>query len=154
MNMNNKKIYPDNDTLTHIQSIRAERKNRSLTQGDLASMLGVGQRTVSGYERGKIYPLLHIYLRLAEIFKWDVKNNPNYIFYHSYRSRIKRLVRLKKKYAYSNFELSKKANVTEEMVRHVLDADNRASVSSFVAVMKVLAAEEELARVRSAILRR
>ena len=154
MNMTRKKLYLDEATLKNIRSIRTERERLQITQGELALMLGINRRTLSGYECGTSYPILSVYLKLSEIFMWNIKDNPNYIFYHEYHKRIDKLKRQKKKYAYSNLELGHRANIAEETVRHVMKKNKQASVSSFAQVMKILSEEEELACIRKELLRR
>lgn len=48
--------------------IKKERLNLKLTQKKLAKQLGISQKTVSSYERGKCIPPIDILKKLAETF--------------------------------------------------------------------------------------
>ncbi|MGN1314634.1 MAG: helix-turn-helix domain-containing protein [Lachnospiraceae bacterium] len=48
--------------------IKKERLNLNLTQKKLAKQLGISQKTVSSYERGKCIPPIDILKKLAETF--------------------------------------------------------------------------------------
>lgn len=49
--------------------IRTLRKNKNMTQEELGNLLNVKNNTVSGYEKGLVYPSIEALLKLAEIFK-------------------------------------------------------------------------------------
>ena len=50
-------------------NLRVLRKERGLTQSDLAKQLGVDQRTVSAWEKGICEPNFSILLKLCEFFE-------------------------------------------------------------------------------------
>lgn len=50
-------------------TLRGLRKNRSLSQASLASLLGLAQTTVSGYENGDRTPDLDTLCNIADFFQ-------------------------------------------------------------------------------------
>ena len=55
------------------ENLKNLRKSKNLTQGELAKVLGVDQRTVSAWEKGVCEPSFSILLKLCEIFEEDFK---------------------------------------------------------------------------------
>ena len=53
------------------ENLKNLRKSKNLTQGELAKVLGVDQRTVSAWEKGVCEPSFSILLKLCEIFEED-----------------------------------------------------------------------------------
>ena len=149
-----KRISRDEATLSHLRSLKSERQRLGLTQKRLSELLGLKLKAVRRYEYGESYPMLQTYLKLAEIFGWDVSMNPNYMFYCEFvQTHTNRMNRSKKRYAYSNRELSDETMMSEESVRLVIKKKSSASVSSFMAVTRVFAEEAELTKTRREILR-
>jgi len=59
--------------MTFGEKLRVKRKERGLRAEDLAAVMGVGERTLSNYERGVSHPQdRSIYFKLAEFFDVDV----------------------------------------------------------------------------------
>ncbi len=53
------------------ENLKSLRKNARLTQGELAKIVGVDQRTVSAWENGVCEPSFEMLARLCEIFCED-----------------------------------------------------------------------------------
>ncbi len=53
------------------ENLKSLRKNAKLTQGELAKIVGVDQRTVSAWENGVCEPSFEMLARLCEIFCED-----------------------------------------------------------------------------------
>lgn len=53
------------------ENLKNLRKSKKLTQGDLAKLLGVDQRTISAWEKGVCEPNFIMLLKLCEIFEED-----------------------------------------------------------------------------------
>ena len=53
------------------ENLKSLRLNKKLTQGQLAKMLNVDQRTVSAWEKGVCEPSFSMLLKLCEIFEED-----------------------------------------------------------------------------------
>ncbi len=56
-------------SLRNSLSVREHRERMNLTQKELASLVGVNQRSISAYESGSRKPSLKIAMKLAKIFK-------------------------------------------------------------------------------------
>lgn len=57
--------------IVFLENLKALRKNANLTQGQLAKLLEVDQRTVSAWENGVCEPSFAILEKLCEIFNED-----------------------------------------------------------------------------------
>ncbi len=61
----------DDEIKTKLQlfglKLAKERKNKNLTQHDIAKTIGISQRVQSGYERGDVAPKLDYLFKLAEV---------------------------------------------------------------------------------------
>ncbi len=154
MNVNKKQLLLDEDTLANLRCIRTERKRLGLSQRELAAMLKIGADRISVYENGKEHPLLQTYIQLAQLFDWDIENNPNYLFYHHHRSQIRRLNILKDKHSYSYSELGEETNLSKDSVYRLLNQFKDISIASFVSVMQVLKDEDKRAKNRKKLFRR
>ena len=53
-------------------NVRRLRRQRDMSQAQLADRLGVTRQTVSGWERGLTYPDLPMLEKLAEVFDTDL----------------------------------------------------------------------------------
>lgn len=148
MDFKRKKICTDEDTLNNLRNMKADRLRLGLTQAELAKRSGIKLRTYHGYEYGTSYPNLAAYLKLAEILGWDIHENPNYLFYEEYQHSHNRMQTQKRRYAYTNIELSREVNLSEESVRHVIKKNSIASVSNYARVMQVFREEARLAEIR------
>ena len=51
-----------------MNNLKRLRKEKGMSQADLATMLGVKQNTISGWEKGVREPSLHMLVRLASLF--------------------------------------------------------------------------------------
>ena len=154
MNLKYKRLFLDDDTLNHLRSIRAERKRLGLSQAELAAILNISIDRISVYELGKEYPCLLTYINMANFFHWDIQHNPNYLFYRNYQVLVRKLNLLKHKYNYTYSELGKDTNLTENSIYRLLKKYPDMSISSFVAVLNLLNAEDERSKIRSKLLRR
>ena len=148
MDFMKKRICLDEGTLKNLHGMKSARKKRGLTQKKLSSLSGIPLGTIGKYESGYAYPMLARYLLLAEIFGWDMSNDPNYLFYKEYQSSSNRMQMKKRRYAYTNIELSREVNLSEESVRLVIKKDSVASVSNYARVMQVFKEEARLAEFR------
>ena len=54
-------------------AVRERREERNLTQGDLASHVGVSRQTINAIERGRYDPSLELALKLAAEFDISVE---------------------------------------------------------------------------------
>ena len=154
MNVKNKQLLLDEDTLANLRNIRAERKRLGLSQRELAAILKINADRISVYETGKEHPLLQTYIQLAQLFDWDIENNPNYLFYRHHRSQIRRLNILKNKHSYSYSELGDETNLSKDSVYRLLNQFPDISIASFVSVMQALNAEDRRAKNLKQLLRR
>ena len=148
MDFKRKKICPDEDTLKNLHNMKVDRVRLGLTQVELSKRSGIKLKTYRRYESGESYPNLAAYLKLAEILGWDIRENPNYLFYEEYRHSYNRMQTQKRRYAYTNIELSREVNSSEESVRHVIKKKSVASVSNYARVIQVFREEERLAKFR------
>ena len=53
------------------ENLKSLRLNKNMTQGQLAKLVGVDQRTVSAWEKGVCEPSFSTLLKLCEIFEED-----------------------------------------------------------------------------------
>ena len=53
------------------ENLKNLRQNLKLTQGQLANMVGVDQRTISAWEKGVCEPSFEMLVKLCEIFDED-----------------------------------------------------------------------------------
>ena len=119
-----------------------------LTQVKIAQVLGIPLKTYRCYEYGTSHPMLAMYLKLAELYGWDIRRDPNYLFYKDYQRNYNRMQYRKRRYAYTNAELSLELKVSEESVRHVIKKKREASVENYARVMEVFAEETRLSEFR------
>ena len=143
-----KKICRDEATLKNLRNMKADRVRLGLTQVELSRRSGIKLKTYRSYERGESYPNLAAYLKLSEILGWDIRENPNYLFYEEYQHSYNRMQTQKRRYAYTNIELSREVNSSEESVRHVIKKKSVASVSNYARVIQVFREEARLAEFR------
>ena len=143
-----KKICRDEATLQNLRNMKADRVRLGLTQVELSRRSGIKLKTYRSYERGESYPNLAAYLKLSEILGWDIRENPNYLFYEEYQHSYNRMQTQKRRYAYTNIELSREVNSSEESVRHVIKKKSIASVSNYARVIQVFREEARLAEFR------
>ena len=143
-----KKICRDEATLKNLRNMKADRVRLGLTQVELSRRSGIKLKTYRSYERGESYPNLAAYLKLSEILGWDIRENPNYLFYEEYQHSYNRMQTQKRRYAYTNIELSREVNSSEESVRHVIKKKSIASVSNYARVIQIFREEERLAKFR------
>ena len=150
-----KKVYADEATMRNLQHLKADRKRLGLTQEQISAKLRVSCRTYQNYEYGDSKPRLLVYLMLAEIFSWDIKDNPNYLFYLEFKKEKNGLRYRKEKYGYSNLELSERVMepVTGETIRHVIKKDKDASVKTYALVMEVFREDKRLEAFRENLMR-
>ena len=150
-----KKVYADEATMRNLQNLKTDRKRLGLTQEQISAKLRVSCRTYQNYEYGDSKPRLLVYLMLAEIFSWDIKDNPNYLFYMEFKKEKNGLRYRKEKYGYSNLELSERVMepVTGETIRHVIKKDKDASVKTYALVMDVFREEKRLEAFRENLMR-
>ena len=148
MDFKRKKICPDEDTLKNLHNMKTDRVRLGLTQVELSKRSGIKLKTYRRYESGESYPNLAAYLKLAEILGWDIHENPNYLFYEEYRHSYNRMQTQKRRYAYTNIELSREVNSSEESVRHVIKKKSVANVSNHARVIQVFREEARLAEFR------
>lgn len=148
MDFMKKRICLDEGTLKNLHGMKADRRRLGLTQKQLSILSGIPLGTLGKYESGYAYPMLARYILLSEILGWDMTNDPNYFFYHEYQSSSNRMQAEKRRYAYTNIELSRDANLSEEAVRHVIKKKRAASVSNYMRVRQILNEEARLAEFR------
>ena len=148
MDFKRKKICTDEGTLNHLRNMKADRVRLGMTQVELSRRSGIKLKTYRRYESGTSYPNLAAYLKLAEILGWDINEDPNYLFYEEYQHSYNRMQTQKRRYAYTNIELSREVNLSEESVRLVIKKKSVASVSNYVRVMQVFREEARLAEFR------
>ncbi len=60
-------------TLRFKENLRQLRQEKKLTQGQLATLVGVDQRTVSAWEKGVCEPSLAIIIQLCDIFEETIE---------------------------------------------------------------------------------
>ena len=92
--------------------------------------------------------MLSTYLKLAEILGWDMSGDPNYEYYIAYQKSYNPMHCRKRKYGYSNAELSRELHISEESVRHVMKKMASASVSNYTRVMQIFMESAQLAEFR------
>lgn len=148
MDFKRKKICRDEATLKNLYNMKADRVRLGLTQVELSRRSDIKLKTYHRYECGESYPNLAAYLKLAEILGWDIRENPNYLFYEEYQHSYNRMHTQKRRYAYTNIELSREVNSSEESVRHVIKKKSIASVSNYARVIQVFREEARLAEFR------
>ena len=63
---------PKNEHDSFVHNLRALRKEKGMTQDDLASVLDVSRTSVSGYERGDRKPEFGKLIEIADIFNVSI----------------------------------------------------------------------------------
>lgn len=128
--------------------MKEDRLRIGLTQKELSELAGVKLKTIQNYEYGVCYPMLSTYLKLAGILGWDMSGDPNYEYYIAYQKSYNPMHCRKRKYGYSNAELSRELHISEESVRHVIKKMASASVSNYTRVMQIFMESARLAEFR------
>ena len=72
-----KLIVLDEPTRSFLAGMRSIRLNAGLMLSDVAKQLGEPLGTVKMYEEGFNLPSLHMLLKLAEFFGWDLSGSVN-----------------------------------------------------------------------------
>ena len=138
-----KDIYVTESVQWNLGSLKESRLRMGLTQVKLAELAGVKLKAIQNYEYGVCYPMLSIYLKLAKILGWDMTGDPNYEYYVAYQKAYNPMNCRKRRYGYSNEELSRELHISEESVRHVVKKMTSASVGNYARVMRLFAEEAQ-----------
>lgn len=80
-------------TITLTEALRAARKRKGWTQGELAWQLHTSEKNVRNWEAGRHEPSLPMYMRLCLLFEWPVgysgsSSNPGYLGFGAMGSAV------------------------------------------------------------------
>lgn len=134
------RIHLDDQTVSNLKSMRAERKRLGLSRKKLSELTGIRYGAIADYETGRYAPHLSRYLKLAEFFGWDIRDSPNYKFAKT--TAKYGLKKRKRYYGLNAEEISRLTNFSEGSIENALYVQSRSTINSFAAVMKVLDDED------------
>ena len=77
-------IAIDAPTREFLQSMKASRVSRGLSQYKLAEAVGTKRANIQTYESGRNLPALTMLMRLADFFGYDLSESINYKYFHGY----------------------------------------------------------------------
>ena len=148
----NKSLFLDENTLSLLRRIKFDRALHGLNQTQLAHLLGIKDyRSISRYERGKRIPNLGNFFKLAEIFNWNILDNPNYIFYSGFLCSDE-LKGFKRRFHFSNYELANIIGADESTVSFLFSNSPQATPDAFGKILNVFEDEERREKIRDEIL--
>ena len=142
-----KLIVLDEPTRSFLAGMRSIRLNAGLMLSDVAKQLGEPLGTVKMYEEGFNLPSLHMLLKLAELFGWDLSGSVNYKFFHR-KVQPSTLKSSLKKYGLSYSEVARLTGYDKANVYAAVNMRSYGSVLCFAAVLEVIRSEEEAESLR------
>ena len=145
MDFSRKDIHVTESVQKNLASLKEGRLRIGLTQRKLAELVGVKLKAIQNYEYRVCYPMLSTYLKLAEILGWDMSEDPNYEYYRAYQKSHNPMYCRKRRYGYTNEELSRALHISEESVRHVVKKMGSASVANYARVRQIFIEEAQRA---------
>ena len=143
MDFSRKDIHVTESVQKNLASLKEGRLRIGLTQRKLAELAGVKLKAIQNYEYRVCYPMLSTYLKLAEILGWDMSEDPNYEYYRAYQNSHNPMYCRKRRYGYTNVELSRALHISEESVRHVVKKMGAASVANYARVKQLFMEEAQ-----------
>lgn len=150
-----KQIYLDAQTLQNLRGLRNERLTRGLTQNEISCQIGIPLKTWRLYEYGKSVPTLERYVRLSEYFNWDMKNNPNCIYYQmAQRRNIRKWLMTRRiHYGYELKELSEELKISDTSIENAIYQRENASLNNFGLLYELFTEEQRQEKFRDELLK-
>ncbi len=145
--MSDKQLYITPQVLENLKSIKQKRLSLGLSRKALGQLLNVTEYSISLYERGIFFPKLGNYLKLAEIFHWNLDNDPNFLFS---QCNFENLNKIKRSLAFSTKELSDEIFLSTSIIRKLFckTKNRRCSIYTYKKVLDVLNHELDLIQFR------
>lgn len=148
-----KRICLDERAQKFLSELRSERKKLGLTLNEAAVRIGCDFTTLGDYERGRSAPLLGKFIKLAELYQYDISDSLNYKFF--YGKIDGGMVRHKlRRYGLGMKELSKLTNYSENMITWSMYFRSECSLECLAAILKVIKQEEEQFTYRQELLKK
>ena len=143
-------VYADAKTSEQLSQLRYERKKLGYSPKILSAMLGIAYNRYMQYETGYRQPPVKLYLEIAEILGWDIKDNPNRLY--QLDEEIRKLRLSKKKYGYTNEELSQRTGVTKGCISRFFSKKKERTPQVFALLKQALEEAQIAERMRNEIL--
>ena len=143
-------VYADAKTSEQLSQLRYERKKLGYSPKILSAMLGIAYNRYMQYETGYRLPPVKLYLEIAEILGWDIKDNPNRLY--QLEDEIRKLRLSKKKYGYTNEELSQRTGVTKGCIARFFSKKKERTPQVFALLKQALEEAQRAERLRNEIL--
>ena len=144
-------IYLDEPAKRFLNSLRSEREKIGLTLIEAAGLLGCNFGQLADYEKLEYYPMLGMFIKLAELYKYDVSDSVNYKYFyqkinkHDFRTSLKR-------YGLGRKELAQLTGYSEGAVNKTVNFTPGLSLGCLSAILKVIEQENTAYKHRQRLL--
>lgn len=152
--LDSKKIYLNEATIRNLQGLKAERIARGLTQSEIASELEIPFRSWRNYERQFRVPRLQRYILFSLYFGWDMRTNPNCIFYRLVKkSKLKSWVQMyKTRYGYTISELAESLGMGTTAITDVIYGFKTCTLLVFGRMYELFEHEKKQEKIREGLM--
>ena len=144
-------IYLDEPAKRFLNSLRSEREKIGLTLIEAAGLLDCNFGQLADYEKLEYYPMLGMFIKLSELYKYDISDSVNYKYFyqkinkHDFRTSLKR-------YGLGRKELAQLTGYSEGVVNKTINFTPNLSLGCLSAILKVIEQENTAYKHRQRLL--